>query len=72
MGSAIWVAAASGTFFEYFADMDQIHDDDAWTIKDDWDMTDSWSVWGEKDQPEVFFKPDDIDEVIEGWNNAHG
>ncbi len=53
-------------------DMDRITDDDAWTIREDWPMDDSWSLWGEKVQPEVFFRPHDIDEVIEGWNKAHG
>jgi hypothetical protein len=71
-GNIFWyMLDPSGTFFEYFADMDQIHDDDAWTIKDDWDMTDSWSVWGDKDQPEVFFTPTDMPELVAGWNKAH-
>ena len=54
------------------ADMDRITDDAAWKIREDWPMDDSWSLWGDKDQPEVFFRPDDIDQVIEGWHKAHG
>jgi hypothetical protein len=72
-GNIFWyMRDPSGTFFEYFADMDQIVDDDAWEIKDDWDPADSWSVWGEKQQPEVFFAPHDMQTIIEGWNSAHG
>jgi catechol 2,3-dioxygenase-like lactoylglutathione lyase family enzyme len=72
-GNMFWyMRDPSGTFFEYFADMDRIIDDDAWQIREDWPMDDSWSLWGDKDQPEVFFRPDDIDAVIEGWNKAHG
>ncbi len=41
-------------------------------FREDWPMDDAWSLWGEKDQPEVFFRPDDIDEVMAGWNKAHG
>ena len=59
-------------FFEYFADMDRIIDDDAWEIREDWPMDDSWSLWDDRNQPEVYFRPDDIDLVIEGWNKAHG
>ena len=72
-GNMFWyMRDPSGTFFEYFADMDRITDDDAWQIREDWPMDDAWSLWGERKQPEVFFRPDDIDEVIEGWNKAHG
>lgn len=71
-GNTFWyMLDPSGTFFEYFADMDQIVDDDAWQIKDDWDPSDSWSLWGEKDQPEVFFTPKDMPEIVEGWSKAH-
>lgn len=71
-GNIFWyLRDPSGTFFEFFADMDQIADDDAWTIREDWNPMDSWSVWGEKQQPEVFFRPVDMEAVIEGWNRAH-
>ena len=72
-GNIFWyLCDPSGTFFEFFADMDQITDDEAWQIGENWDITDSWSIWGEKQQPEVFFRPLDMDAVIEGWNRAHG
>ena len=29
-------------------------------------------VWGEQQQPEVFLRPVDMDDVIAGWNRAHG
>jgi hypothetical protein len=72
-GNVFWyLKDPSGTFFEQFADMDRIVDDEAWEVREDWPMDDSWSIWGEKDQPEVFFRPDDIDAVIEGFNKYHG
>lgn len=72
-GNIFWyLCDPSGTFFEFFADMDQIADDQAWQIGENWDITDSWSIWGEKQQPEVFFRPLDMDAVIEGWHRAHG
>ena len=52
--------------------MDYIEDDDAWEPRTDWDMSDSWSLWGDKDQPEVFFQPVDIQDVIEGYQKANG
>jgi hypothetical protein len=71
-GNVFWyMLDPSGTFFEYFCDMDRIVDDAAWQIKDDWNPAESWSIWGEKNQPEVFFSPVDIQNVIDGWNNAH-
>ncbi|MGE4649819.1 MAG: hypothetical protein AAEJ53_02940, partial [Myxococcota bacterium] len=60
------------SFFEFFSDMDRIDDDDAWEIRSDWDLADSWSLWGEKDQPEVFFNPPDMEEVAAGWEKQHG
>ena len=72
-GNVFWyLRDPSGTFFEQFADMDRIEDDEAWEVREDWPLDDSWSVWGEKNQPEVFFKPDDMDEVIAGWNKYYG
>ena len=41
------------------------------TIKEDWNPMDSWSVWGEQQQPEVFFRPVDMDDVVAGWQRAH-
>ena len=72
-GNIFWyLCDPSGTFFEFFADMDQIADDEAWEIRENWDLADAWSIWGEKQQPEVFFRPVDMDAVIEGWSRAHG
>lgn len=72
-GNMFWyMCDPSGTFFEYFADMDRIIDDAGWQVREDWPMEDSWSLWGETRQPEVFFQPPDMPAVIEGWNQAHG
>jgi catechol 2,3-dioxygenase-like lactoylglutathione lyase family enzyme len=72
-GNMFWyLRDPSGTFFEYFSDMDRIVDEAAWVIREDWPMDDAWSIWGTKSQPEVFFRPDDMDEIIAGWNKYHG
>ena len=72
-GNQFWyLLDPSGSFFEFFSDMDRIDDDDAWEIRTDWDLADSWSLWGEKDQPEVFFNPPDMEEVAAGWEKQHG
>ena len=71
-GNIFWyMLDPSGTFFEYFADMDQIIDDEAWEIRADWNHAESWSVWGQQQQPEVFFTPQDMQVIVEGWNKAH-
>ena len=71
-GNIFWyLCDPSGTSFEFFADMDQIADDEAWEIRDDWDPAESWSIWGEKQQPEVFFRPLDMGAIVEGWHRAH-
>jgi catechol 2,3-dioxygenase-like lactoylglutathione lyase family enzyme len=71
-GNIFWyMLDPSGNIFEYFADMDRIVDDEAWVPRDDWDPSDSWSIWGEKDQPEVFFQPKDMQQIIDGWARAH-
>ena len=72
-GNQFWyMKDPSGAFFELFSDMDYIEDDEAWEPRSDWDMSDSWSLWGDKDQPEVFFQPVDIREVIDGYTKANG
>ena len=72
-GNEFWyMLDASGNFFEFFSDMDTIVDDDAWEIGTDWDPADSWSLWGEARQPEVFFSPVDMDEIVAGWEKQHG
>jgi catechol-2,3-dioxygenase len=72
-GNVFWyMRDPSGTFFEYFTDMDAIDDDDAWRVRGDWSLEDSWSVWGSKDAPEVLFQPGDIEEVIAGYRKENG
>lgn len=70
-GNEFWyMKDAAGTCFEFFSDMDYILDDDGWKIRDDWELEDSWSMWGPKDPPEVFFNPDDMAEIIAGWEKS--
>ena len=70
-GNVFWyLRDPAGNYFEQFADMDCIEDDDAWEIGD-WNPP-GWSLWGEPNQPEVFFKPTDMPEIIEGYNKYHG
>ena len=58
----------SGTMFEFFSDMDQITDDDAWErdhCRRDWEGSDGpagFSVWGPK-EPEVFFNQPDLADI---------
>ncbi len=61
----------SGTIFEFFTDMDRIASDEAWVIKDDWDLGDGWSIWGQKETPEIFFNPVDMPEIVAGWEKEH-
>ena len=71
-GNEFWyMFDPSGNFFEFFSDMDQIVDDDAWEIGTDWNPADSWSLWGEARQPEVFFSPPDMDEIVAAWEKQH-
>ena len=62
----------SGNMFEFFSDMDQIVDDEAWARdhrKMDWEGADGpagFSVWGPKDPPEVFFNPPDMRDIVAG------
>ncbi len=70
-GNVFWyMLDPAGNIFEFFTDMDQIVDDEAWQ-PEDWTTPDAWSVWGEKQQPEVFFAPADMPAIVEGWNAAH-
>ena len=58
----------SGTTFEFFTDMDQILDDEAWDRdfgRRDWEGADGhapFAVWGPK-EPETFFMPLDLDAI---------
>ncbi len=70
-GNMFWyLRDPAGNYFEQFADMDCIKDDDAWEVVD-WNPP-GWSLWGDVDQPEVFFKPTDMADLIHGYNKAHG
>ena len=54
----------SGTMFEFYADMDQIVDDESWDRdhrRDDW--SGEVAVWGPPEPP-IFYSPSDIDEII--------
>lgn len=59
----------SGTMFEFFADMDQIVDDDIWErdhLKRDWEGSDGpagFSIWGPKEPPDRFFNQPDLAEI---------
>ena len=54
----------AGNMFEFFADMDQIHDDEVWERdhgRRDWEGADGpagFSVWGPKEPREFFAQPD--------------
>ena len=58
----------AGTIFEFFTDMDQILDDEAWDRefgRRDWEGADGhapFAVWGPK-EPETFFMPTDLDAI---------
>ncbi len=72
-GNMFWyLKDPSGTFFEHFTDMDVIEDDDAWEVKEDWDLGHSWSVFGSGQQSELFFRPEDMQEIVDGWNRSNG
>ncbi|MDW3217146.1 MAG: VOC family protein [Acidimicrobiales bacterium] len=59
----------AGNTFEFFTDMDQIVDDDAWErdhCRRDWEGSDGpagFSVWGPTDPPPEFFAPTDLDAI---------
>ena len=59
----------AGNMFEFFADMDQIVDDDVWErqhCRRDWEGSDGpagFSIWGPKDPPETFFNQPDLAEI---------
>ena len=67
----------SGTMFEFFTDMDQIVDDEAWDrdhCRRDWEGSDGpagFSVWGQAEPPPEFFNPLDLD-VIGAAREAAG
>ncbi len=61
----------TGTICEFSTDMDYIENDDAWVVRNDWDLGEAWSPWGEKEMPEVFLQPADMPEIAAGWERAH-
>lgn len=65
-GNVFWyMKDPSGTFFEFFTDMDRLPDD--WQAREDWPLEDTWSSWGSPEPPEVFFQPQDMDAVAAGY-----
>lgn len=69
-GNVFWyMRDPAGNYCEFFTDMDQIVDDDAWQAED-WTGAGHWSVWGEQEQPEAMFRPDDMPAIIAGWKQA--
>jgi hypothetical protein len=51
-----------GTMVEFFADMDDIPDDEAWTPRTDWDLT-RFSSWGPSTPPHHFAFPPDLEAI---------
>ena len=64
----------AGNYFEYFADMDQIVDDDAWQPDVEVEKnTTSWTAWGNNlNRPEMFFRPKDLEELKRHWADSGG
>lgn len=70
-GNVFWyLQDPAGNFIEQFADMDWIVDDDAWEVGD-WDGS-QWSLWGQNKQPEIFFRPRDMAQIVEGFQKQFG
>lgn len=78
LGSNIfwYLTDPSGGMFEFFADMDQIIDDDAWerdVCRRDWEGADGpagFSVWGPVVPPAEFFRPPDLVHIAAGREAA--
>ncbi len=51
-----------GTMVEFFSDMDDIPDDDAWEPRTDWGL-DRFSAWGPKEPPHHFAFPSDLEAI---------
>jgi len=58
-----------GTMFEFFSDMDNITDDDAWEVGTDW-APDQFATWGPKRPPERFFIATDLPEIAKAREEA--
>lgn len=53
---------AQGTMVEFFSDMDDIVDDDAWTPRTDWQLAE-FAKWGPLQPPHEFAFPSDLDAI---------
>ena len=51
-----------GTMMEFFTDMDDIPDDEAWTPRTDWELG-QFSTWGPVEPPPEFAFPPDLDAI---------
>jgi hypothetical protein len=52
----------AGTMVEFFSDMDDIPDDEAWEPRTDWTL-DRFAVWGPKEPPHEFAFPPDLEAI---------
>ncbi len=51
-----------GTMVEFFTDMDDIPDDDAWQVRSDWELG-QFASWGPKEPPPEFAFPPDLEAI---------
>jgi hypothetical protein len=51
-----------GTMVEFFSDMDDIPDDDAWEARTDWELG-QFATWGPQEPPPTFAFPPDLDAI---------
>jgi hypothetical protein len=51
-----------GTMFEFFTDMDDIPDDDAWQPRTDWELG-QFATWGPRQPPHEFAFPPDLEAI---------
>jgi hypothetical protein len=57
-----YVKDSAGTMMEFFSDMDDIPDDEAWTPRTDWELG-QFAEWGPKEPPHEFGFPPDLDQI---------
>jgi Glyoxalase/Bleomycin resistance protein/Dioxygenase superfamily len=60
-----------GTMVEFFSDMDDIPDDDAWEPRSDWEIG-RFSSWGPKQPPHHFAFPADLAEIGRAQETGRG
>ncbi len=60
-----------GTMVEFFSDMDDIPDDDAWQPRTDWELG-HFSSWGPKEPPHHFAFPPDLEAIGRAQEEARG